>query len=147
MHELVSPSLIFRTDLLTDRQLMVVDKKGKMITARRYPVMVIIQPQMTSPGLLTLSHPDKADSVTVDLEKLSGAIVECEVWGEGCSGLDCGDEVRLANARNVRKGFLARVFSQVASWITSVILAKDSPDLRLVYHKDKETTRPVREDR
>ena len=109
--------------------------------------MVLIQPQMTSPGLLTLSHPDKADSVTVDLEKLSGAIVECEVWGEGCSGLDCGDEVRLANARNVRKGFLARVFSQVASWITSVILAKDSPDLRLVYHKDKETTRPVREDR
>ena len=98
IHELFRPSLIFRTDLLTDRQLMVVDKKGKMITARRYPVMVLIQPQMTSPGLLTLSHPDKADSVTVDLEKLSGARVECEVWGEGCSGLDCGDEVRLANA-------------------------------------------------
>ena len=82
---------------------MVVDKKGKMITARRYPVMVLIQPQMTSPGLLTLSHPDKVDSVTVDLEKLSGARVECEVWGEGCSGLDCGDEVRMAKAWIVYK--------------------------------------------
>ena len=37
-----------RTELLVDRQLMVVDRKGKMITARRYPVMILIQPQMTS---------------------------------------------------------------------------------------------------
>lgn len=86
----------FRTDFLIDRQLMVVDRKGKMITARRYPVMVMIQPQMTAPGQLTLSHPAQADTVTVDLERLAGARVECEVWGEGCTGLDCGDEVRMA---------------------------------------------------
>ena len=82
-----------RTELLVDRQLMVVDSKGKMITARRYPVMILIQPQMASPGQLTLSYKDKVDTVTVDLEQLSGARVECEVWGEECSGLDCGDEV------------------------------------------------------
>ena len=84
-----------RTDLLVDRQLMVVDRKGKMITARRYPVMVLIQPQMTSPSQLTLSYKDKVDTVTVDLEQLSGARLECEVWGERCNGLDCGDQVSL----------------------------------------------------
>ena len=30
----------------------------------------------------------------MDLDQLSGARLECEVWGERCSGLDCGDEVR-----------------------------------------------------
>ena len=41
--------------------------------------MVLIQPQMTSPSQLTLSYKDKVDTVTVDLEQLSGARLECEV--------------------------------------------------------------------
>ena len=36
---------MFRTEFLVDRQLMVVDRKGKMITARRYPVMILIKPE------------------------------------------------------------------------------------------------------
>ena len=104
---------MFRTEFLVDRQLMVVDRKGKMITARRYPVMILIKPeagptsfvnnaetcpfikddqirflfykcmimhhckvfvpvQVTSAGLLTLSHPDKVETVSVDLEEVCG---------------------------------------------------------------------------
>ena len=58
---------------------------------------------------------------------MRGESRECEVWGEECRGLDCGQEV--------------------AEWISSVILGEDSSDLRLIYHRDRETSRPVKEDR
>ena len=47
-----------RSGRLVDRQLMVVDgKTGKMITARGYPQMVLIQPRISSSGVITLSYP------------------------------------------------------------------------------------------
>ena len=48
---------------------MVVDKTGKMITARRYPHMIMIQPEILSSGHLVLSYPGK-DKVTVDVKNI-----------------------------------------------------------------------------
>ena len=105
---------------------MVVDIKGKMITARRYSNMVLIQPKMSSNNHLTLSYPGRQD-VTVNLEKIGESVIDCNVWGEDCAGVDCGDEV--------------------SSWLTGVILDSHTPQLRLVFHKNGSTTRPIKEDR
>ena len=118
--------LIIRNGQLVDRQFMVVDKKGKMITTRRYSNMVLIQPKMTSNNHLTLSYPGRED-VTIDLDDVGDSVIDCNVWGEDCAGVDCGDEV--------------------SSWLSGVILDSNTPQLRLVFHKDGSTSRPVKEDR
>ena len=71
-----------------DRQLMVVDGRGKMVTARRYPQMVLIRPRLTA-SHLTLSYPGLED-ITLALPDLSGAAVSVSVWGEQCRGVECG---------------------------------------------------------
>jgi len=114
-----------RSGVLVDRQFMVVDKKGKMQTARKYPNMVLIQPDLSTPGKLTLSYPGK-QNVTVDIEAVKDLNVVCSVWGESCKGVDCGDAV--------------------SSWLSDVILNSSDPELRLVYHKEENTSRPSKED-
>ena len=93
-------------------------------------VAVTIQPTLSSTGILTLSYPGHQD-VSINIDNVSadqGAMKqECEIWGEMAHGLDCGD--------------------QVAEWLTKVILGEDSTKLRLVFHKDKSTSRPVKEDK
>ena len=49
------------------------------------------------------------------------------MWGEPCLGLDCGEEV--------------------AAWLTRAILGTETAELRLVWHRDGDTSRPVKEDR
>jgi len=114
-----------RSGVLVDRQFMVVDKKGKMQSARKYPNMVLIQPDLSTHGKLTLSYPGKVN-VTVDIEALQDVNVECNVWGENCIGVDCGDIV--------------------SSWLSDVILSSNNPELRLVYHKEENTSRPAKDD-
>ena len=62
-----------RSGVLVDRQFMVVDKKGKMQSARKYPNMVLIQPDLSTHGKLTLSYPGK-ENITVDIEALQGRV-------------------------------------------------------------------------
>ena len=88
--------------------------------------MVLIQPKISSNNNLTLSYPGRED-VKVDLDNIGGSVMDCNVWGEDCAGVDCGDEV--------------------SSWLTGVILDSHSPQLRLVFHKEGSTSRPVKEDR
>jgi len=103
---------------LQDRQLMVVDTRGKMVTARRYPHMVLIQPSLTG-SQLSLSYPGQED-LSLELPDLSVASqVEVEVWGEKCRGVEC----------EVQAGTL------VSSWLSSVILARQTTELRLVCHR------------
>ena len=74
---------------------MVVDRRGKMVTARRYPHMVLITPLLTG-SHLTLSYPG-VEELNLELPGLGGSQVEVEVWGERCSGVECeepgGDQV------------------------------------------------------
>ena len=110
-----------------DRQLMVVDRKGKMVTARRYPHMVLIRPRLTS-SQLTLSYPGVED-VSLALPDLRGAAVSVSVWGEECRGVECDQP-------------------QVSAWLSAVILGRDSRELRLVCHQQEvESSRPDKPDK
>ena len=50
-----------------------------MVTARRYPHMITIQPRLTAPGTLTLTSPGlgevRVDSVTVDITGPSSGLL------------------------------------------------------------------------
>jgi len=96
-----------------DRQLMVVDGKGKMVTARRYPNMVLIKPSITTTHL-TLSYPGVED-LSLALPDLSGDTVRVSVWGEECLGVECP--------------------AKVSAWLSAVILGRESGELRLVCHQ------------
>ena len=51
--------------------------QGKMVTARRYPHMITIQPRLTAPGTLTLTCPGQ-DEVRVELEKVAAGDTRVE---------------------------------------------------------------------
>ena len=78
---------------LVDRQFMVVDKKGKMVTARKYPYMSLIVPTV-SDGKLLLTYPGMND-IEVDIMNVSSnlSLKVCDVWGEECKGVDLGNLV------------------------------------------------------
>ena len=51
--------------------------QGKMVTARRYPHMITIQPRLTSPGTLTLTSPGQGE-VRVELDKVAAGDTRVE---------------------------------------------------------------------
>ena len=105
-----------------DRQLMVVDGKGKMVTARRYPHMVLIRPTITT-SHLTLSYPGVED-ISLALPDLNGEVVRVSVWGEECRGVECPQP-------------------QLSSWLSAVILGRQTSELRLVCHQqERQSSRP-----
>jgi len=107
--------------IMVDRQFMVVDKKGKMITARRYPHMSLVVPTVSQTQLV-LSYPGM-EKVKVDIPR--HVVVprqECEVWGESCDGVDLGD--------------------LVGEWLSDIILQDSQGGLRLVFHNKEVSTRP-----
>jgi len=110
------------SESLVDRQLMVLDGKGKMVTARKYPHMTLVEPQVIS-DQLTLKYPGMPE-VTVQLPKVSeaGKEVALDVFGEACRGLDLGDEV--------------------GEWLSEVILNDSEAGMRLVFHPKGDSTRP-----
>jgi len=110
---------------LVDRQFMVVDKKGKMITARKYPYMSLIVPTV-SDGKLLLTYPGMND-IEVDIMNVSSnlSLKVCDVWGEECKGVDLGN--------------------LVGEWLSDVILQDPEGGLRLVFHKDDTSSRPDKE--
>ena len=118
-----------KVGLLQDRQLMVVDARGKMVTARRYPNMVLIRPSISA-SQLTLSYPGKED-LSLQVSALTeGELVSVEVWGEHCQGVECQ---------------AAGGGGQVSSWLSSVILGRQTAELRLVCHQAG-VSRPVKPD-
>ena len=109
-----------------DRQFMVVDGKGKMVTARRYPHMVLIRPSITTTHL-TLSYPGVED-LSLALPDLSGETVRVSVWGEECRGVEFPPEV--------------------SAWLSAVILGRQSCELRLVCHQGEiVSSRPHKPDK
>jgi len=95
-------------DLVIDRQFMVVDKKGKMVTARRYPHMSMVVPMVTQ-AQLVLTYPGMED-MRVEIPRNEAAGVACE-----------------------------------EEWLSDVILQDPLGGLRLVFHNQKESSRPDKE--
>ena len=48
-----------------------------MVTARRYPHMITIQPRLTAPGTLSLTNPDLGE-VRVELDKVAAGDTRVE---------------------------------------------------------------------
>jgi len=108
---------------LIDRQFMVVDKKGKMVTARRYPHMSMVVPMVTKEQLV-LSYPGM-EEMNVKIPKNGEKGKTCDVWGEDCMGVDMGDSV--------------------GEWLSDIILQDPEGGLRLVFHNQAESSRPDKE--
>ena len=69
---------------------MVVDKKGKMLTAREYPSMVLIEVKALD-TVITLSYPGMED-VSVNVPDINTVTdTQSEVFGEKCQGVDMGE--------------------------------------------------------
>lgn len=110
---------------LTDRNFMVTDTKGKMVTARRYPGMTQIKAREGEDGSLVLSHPDAEDMVIRPKTIAGGTDAAClslDVWGDACRGQDLGPEA--------------------GRWLSRLIAGNPDAGFRLVHHADGESSRP-----
>ena len=109
---------------MVDRQLMVLDRKDKMVTARKYPHMTLVQP-LVQRASLTLSYPGM-QSVTVNLPDTdslgAGNYITVDVFGDLCHGLDLGEEV--------------------GRWLSDVILSDPEAGMKLIYHPKGDSSRP-----
>jgi len=105
---------------IKDRQFMVCDLNGKFVTSRRYPQMALIQPKINGDNV-ELRYPGKQDC-TVKI-KTEGLKKICNVWGDGCEGIDLGDDV--------------------GKWLSEIILEKPE-GIRFVYHHSPASSRPDR---
>lgn len=99
-----------------DRQFMIVTERDmKMITARRYPRIVLVSAFVNdSNSSIKLSAPDMPEIiVTVPTEIFEKNVVNTEVFGMACKGYDMGDGV--------------------ARWLSTFILEEEK-GLRLITH-------------
>ena len=103
------------------RQFMLVDSKNKLITARVYPHMVLIEVSL-SDGQLKLSYPGMTE---ITLSVPTGAVTCSDnyaVFSESVSGYDLGDEV--------------------GAWLSEVVLCDPDGGVRLIFHPKELSTRP-----
>ena len=70
---------------------MIVDHKQNMVTARKYPHMVLIEVSV-SKSVLTLSYPGMEDIIVEIPDTLDGD-KGYEVFCEACSGEDCVESI------------------------------------------------------
>jgi len=106
-----------------DRQFMVVDRKGKMVTARKFPHMSMVVPMVTKEHLV-LSYPGM-EEIRVKIPREEGKAESCDVWGEACTGMDMGDTV--------------------GEWLSDIIMQDNEAGLRLVFHSQAVSSRPDKE--
>lgn len=111
---------------LVDRQFMVTDSKGKMVTSRRYPNMAKITPHVSSEEI-KLSYPGQQNCVAkIPRDDHSSAGIAGDVWGEVCQGVPLSPSS--------------------GSWLSSIILGNPGGGLQLLYHNLSESSRPDREE-
>lgn len=76
-----------------DRAFMVVDEAGIYQTQRRFPRMAVIRPEISSDGRqLSLHAPDVGD-VEIEVDDISRARTNVDLFGKPYSGIDQGDAV------------------------------------------------------
>ena len=74
------------TNLYIPRQFMVVDKKGNMLTARKYPNMVLIEVNVEA-SFLTLSYPGMEDVSVKVPDNNADTNMQSDVFGEKCKSM------------------------------------------------------------
>lgn len=72
-----------------DRRWMVVDEAGETFTARQCPSLLLVEPQLTEPGLL-LTAPGREPLEVVAPD--GGRLVEVSVWGSSFRAAPAGEE-------------------------------------------------------
>ncbi|XP_039757741.1 mitochondrial amidoxime-reducing component 1-like [Pararge aegeria] len=123
LNQAVTTVLGLNDGWLRDRILMVVDDKYNFITARAYPELLLVQPEIrTAPypsSVLTLKHADM-EPVSVDLAevKATQSPKTAVVWGVSVPVYDCGWEA--------------------SEWF-SRLLDRSSLNFRLVYYASPES--------
>lgn len=109
---------------MVDRQFIILDNKGVMATARKWPNITLIEPKV-EPGSLTLSYPGMESFTTTipSEEKLQQAgQVFLKVFDDPCQGVDLGNEV--------------------GSWISEAVLGDPEAGMKLVFHPKGVSSRP-----
>ncbi len=87
-HELTRAELDDR-GIRQDRSWIVVGDAGKMVTQRDKPALALVQPALEEGGL-SLSAPEMED-LSVSRKEV-GDVLDMEVWGDPCEGVDQGDD-------------------------------------------------------
>jgi uncharacterized protein YcbX len=85
-------SPIAEKGLAFDRNWVIVDDKGEVLTQRDAHHLALIQPAVSEGGTLSLQAPGMAP-LTVSPGKSDGKQHHVEVWDEPCVGRDQGDDV------------------------------------------------------
>jgi len=107
---------------MVDRQFVVLDNKDKIATARKFPSMCLIQPEVTQSHLV-LKYPGMNDiSVSIPAVKSLDGGQEFEIFGDHCKGINLGGEV--------------------GAWLSDIILNDPEGGMKLLYHPKIESTRP-----
>jgi len=107
---------------MVDRQFMVLDKKNKLTTSRKFPHMSLIQPELTQTELI-LKYPGVEDiAITIPSDKSLEGGLEFEIFGDSCKGINLGEEV--------------------GSWLSDVILNDPEGGMQLLYHPKIISSRP-----
>lgn len=87
----VEESAISAAGLQWDRQWVVVDAIGNMLTQRTVPTMVLIQPHIDK-DYMVLSAPNQKN-IAINLHTQATSAVAVQIWQDATYGSDEGDEV------------------------------------------------------
>jgi uncharacterized protein YcbX len=104
---------------LVDRGMMVLDRRGRMVTGRKHPAMWLASVRQESEDWMVLSYPGMPD---LGVALGAGEQVLGEVWGEACSGRDLGPAA--------------------GRWLSEAILGEEEAGLRRVQHAPGPSSRP-----
>lgn len=74
-----------------DREWVIVNREGTVLTQRDARAMALIEPQVDDSGTMTLTAPHMIPLV-VPTNNAPGQSRNIEVWGNACAGFDQGDE-------------------------------------------------------
>ena len=119
---------------------MVVDKKGTMLTARKYPNMVLIEVNVEG-SFLTLSYPGMED-VSVKVPEINADTnMQSDVFGEKCEGVDMGEKTgNWLSEVNIQSVNIRLIYSLNLN--LQVILNDEEAGLKLICHPKSSSSRP-----
>lgn len=88
----LTASRVAQRGLPFDREWVLVDTEGKMVTQREAAGMALIQPAVSDDGTLSLTAPGMTPHVVPAVADDGAAAQAVDVWGTDALGVDQGDE-------------------------------------------------------